>query len=569
MRTTIHPILASGLLLALLAPVTWAQPSDEVRPNGMTEREYQNRKKELRDEISHWEAEYARFRDDATGFEGIWQHDGVRTYIRREGEAPVVGPYGGEVTIVHEGDTLTVEGKVRLEGRNSGKWEGKGAVPSGSTLDAAFEASIADGAGQARYRLQDDGTMTVSWQSDAQSGDAPKAKGEGRLKRTYELSQAEVETKLYELNQELQFLRYPRGLPTSYTASSGKVDLHFTPTVEYDPQGVEHQVVEMIGGAEKSIDLCLFEFSLMRVARALVAAKDRGVLVRMVYDNREDDQPAVHFIKEHGIEAHSDGRSAYMHNKFVVIDGKTVWTGSTNISPGGIYVADNHCFTFSSPSLAKQYTTEFEEMFVDGEFGPRSPHNTDNGWQRVDRYTKVQAYFAPEDHAMDRLVELVKGARKSIRFIAFAYTSDSLYQAMVERMHAGVTVEGIFESRHAGWADIKIGPLHAEGANVRFDRNPDALHHKVVIIDDAIVVSGSFNFSDNADSQNDENMIVVQSRAVARTFKREFDTLMASTDPDDERIATSGMGSGPVASHDDADDAEGDTAGLSGSLEDR
>jgi phosphatidylserine/phosphatidylglycerophosphate/cardiolipin synthase-like enzyme len=305
-------------------------------------------------------------------------------------------------------------------------------------------------------------------------------------------------------------------------------------------------VIDLIGDAKVSIDLAVFEFSLPRVANALVAAKERGVKIRMVYDNREEEQPAIAILKEAEIPIRSDARSAYMHNKFIVIDKRTVWTGSTNLAPGGIYTADNNCICFRHPGLAGIYTTEFEEMFVEGQFGRTSPANTSHAWQAVDTGVKAQVFFAPEDNAMDRVIEMVKGAKKSIKFIAFAYTSDSLFEAMKERLGAGVKIEGLFESFHAGWAKIKIGPLHAAGAKVRFDTNPDTLHHKVIIVDDRYVLTGSFNFSDGADRNNDENLMVLDNIAIAAAFTKEFESLMSTTSPDDPRVATSGMGGGIV-----------------------
>ena len=53
------------------------------------------------------------------------------------------------------------------------------------------------------------------------------------------------------------------------------------------------------------------------------------------------------------------------------------------------------------------------------------------------------------------------------------------------------------------------------------------MHHKVIIIDDRIVIFGSFNFSDNADTQNDENLLIVDSPDIARAFKAEFERVLA------------------------------------------
>ncbi len=544
---------------ALLWPsAASAQPDGPrfERPNGMTEREYQNRKKELRDEIDRVLAELARFGEHATGFEGVWRITGTRTFVRRAGEQPQLAPLEGEVVMTAKGEVFEIKGKVSLVGGRGNRWQEEGSVAAGGwELVTRYDSTIGK-VGDATYERQQDGSLTVRWASDEQEDGRPKARGVGRGERVFgDMDQADVEKRLFELNRELQYLRYPRPEPTSYDARSGKVKLRFTPTVEYDPDGVEQQVVDMIGEATTSIDLCLFEFALPRVAHALVAAHQRGVKVRMVYDDREEEQPAVHIIEAAGIATRSDARSALMHNKFIVIDGERVWTGSTNVAPGGIYVADNHAFTFESEGLAAIYTREFEEMFTDNAFGPTSPKNTDHTPVEIDRYTSVEVWFAPEDGAMDRLVEVVKTAKRSIKFMAFAYTSEALYNAMLERMQDGVEVTGVFESRHAGWKDIKTGPLHAAGATVRFDRNPDTLHHKVLIIDGETVISGSFNFTDSADRSNDENMFIVRSRSVARAFERELERIISVTDPDDERIPTAGMDSSHVASRDADDDA--------------
>jgi phosphatidylserine/phosphatidylglycerophosphate/cardiolipin synthase-like enzyme len=64
--------------------------------------------------------------------------------------------------------------------------------------------------------------------------------------------------------------------------------------------------------------------------------------------------------------------------------------------------------------------------------------------------------------------------------------------------------------------------MQAQGLDVWQDGNPYTLHHKVFIIDDSVVVLGSFNFSDNADEANDENMLVIHSPEIAAEFGQEF-----------------------------------------------
>ena len=65
--------------------------------------------------------------------------------------------------------------------------------------------------------------------------------------------------------------------------------------------------------------------------------------------------------------------------------------------------------------------------------------------------------------------------------------------------------------------------MYCAGVPVLQDGNPRTFHHKVLIIDKNIVVTGSFNFSRNADESNDENVIIIQNPEIAAEYLKEFD----------------------------------------------
>ena len=68
-------------------------------------------------------------------------------------------------------------------------------------------------------------------------------------------------------------------------------------------------------------------------------------------------------------------------------------------------------------------------------------------------------------------------------------------------------------------------PLYCAKAPVRQDGNPAFMHHKVIIIDDHIVVTGSLNFTDNADQQNNENVIIIDNADIAKLYVQDFQEL--------------------------------------------
>lgn len=492
---------------------------------------------ELRTEIDRHIAAYARYRPGATGFEGLWELSGERTHHRRGGDASA--GYAGELLIdsFEDGEVL-IEGKVRLDGRSVGKWEGSGKVGADGVLRTTYSSTVG-GEGTAEYAFDERGRLKVTWRSHQGGRSAPTYTGEGLARRTIDLSREALERRLHELHARERAHRYPRPQAERFRSRRGTVQVDFLPDVVYAPGGVEERVVRLIDGARESVDVCVFELSLLPVAQALVRAHARKVAVRVVHDDRVEGDPALELLRKNGVPLRSDARSAYMHNKFLVVDREQVWCGSTNLSRSGVYESDNNAVLVRSRPLAARFRREFEEMYVDGQFGVTSPANTDHAWIELEPGISAQVYFAPEDQVLARLIELVRGARKKVEFLAFAFTSDPLADAMIERVQDGVAVSGVFEARHARWNATVIRRLHRAGADVRVDVNPGSLHHKVIVIDDELVCTGSFNFSESAERTNDEHMLVLRGPEVARAFGREVAAILAMTDPDDPRISAS------------------------------
>jgi len=302
--------------------------------------------------------------------------------------------------------------------------------------------------------------------------------------------------------------------------------VYFTdPVIPFDDVtsgGIENNLIALINNANSSIDAAMFEFNLDNVAQALIAAHQRGVQVRIVYDNEHtEDDPQIDDVIAAGIPAVPDERSAFMHNKFYVIDQQIVWTGSTNITINDVYRNNNNAVVIVSPEVALNYTTEFEEMFLRGEFGARSTANTPYPGTAVGDMW-VETYFAPEDDVMTQLISLVSEAQQSIHFMAFSYTDYPLAETMMERGSAGADVRGVFESRGANTDSSECPTMLEAGYDVRLDANPRTFHHKVIIIDGAIVATGSFNYSTNAAESNDENLLILHNPQIAALYEQEF-----------------------------------------------
>jgi phosphatidylserine/phosphatidylglycerophosphate/cardiolipin synthase-like enzyme len=334
----------------------------------------------------------------------------------------------------------------------------------------------------------------------------------------------------------------PEKAPTIVAPASDKLpawlQVYFTnpnPPDQVD-SGIDKVAVQAVDNAVQTIDVTSFDFTLPGFTNALVDASNRGVKVRVVLDEvngayylKASESPtgkafdALKTLASAKIKVVDGGRSnGLMHDKIIIVDGKTLIMGSWNMSYNDTFRNNNNMLVINDPQLIANYQAKFDELYVDKRFGAKAVVQALNPELILDG-VQVENYFSPTDHVMDKLVAYVKSAKRSVRFMIFTYTDARLASAMIERFNAGVKVEGVIENRGAQYGALPT--LFCANLPVKTDGNKYTMHHKVIIIDDNIVVSGSFNFTQAADKANDDNILVIHSPAVAALYLGEFDRL--------------------------------------------
>jgi phosphatidylserine/phosphatidylglycerophosphate/cardiolipin synthase-like enzyme len=159
---------------------------------------------------------------------------------------------------------------------------------------------------------------------------------------------------------------------------------------------------------------------------------------------------------------------------------------------------------------------------VNKRFGSGSPANTPYPTFSLNG-TLLEVYFSPDDGTAARLLALIQEARESIYFLAYSFTSDELADALIAQARAGLRVEGVLERSQAeSNYGAQFERLRQAGIEVRLDGNPRSMHHKVIVLDDEVVVTGSYNFSNSAETKNDENTLIIHSPEIAASFLSEF-----------------------------------------------
>ena len=143
------------------------------------------------------------------------------------------------------------------------------------------------------------------------------------------------------------------------TAQGAVIENAFSPR-----QGATDLIVKTIGEAKHSIYVAAYYFTSYPIARALVAAHARGVDVKLVMDGHQKFLRAVDYLHENGIVTRMNRHYAIMHDKFMIIDGATLETGSFNFTRAAEYEnAENVLVVRDSPGLIKSYERQWSHLW--------------------------------------------------------------------------------------------------------------------------------------------------------------------------------------------------------------
>jgi phosphatidylserine/phosphatidylglycerophosphate/cardiolipin synthase-like enzyme len=139
------------------------------------------------------------------------------------------------------------------------------------------------------------------------------------------------------------------------------VEIH----VGFSPDGgAEKLVVHTINGAQSELLVAAYTFTSKPIASALIEAQRRGINVQVVLDQSQlgGQYSAARFLANAGIAVRIDRRHQIMHNKYMIVDGKNIQTGSYNYTTSAAQKnAENAVFLGDLPELAKRYREDWQK----------------------------------------------------------------------------------------------------------------------------------------------------------------------------------------------------------------
>lgn len=122
--------------------------------------------------------------------------------------------------------------------------------------------------------------------------------------------------------------------------------------------------------------------------------------------------------------------------------------------------------------------------------------------------TRPEVHFSPRGGCTETVVRELNSARISILIQAYSFTSAPIAQAIIDAAKRGVKVEAVLDKSNRTDKYSAATFLKNEGCNVRIDAKHAIAHNKIIIIDERVVLTGSFNFTKQAEESNAENLLV-------------------------------------------------------------
>jgi len=267
---------------------------------------------------------------------------------------------------------------------------------------------------------------------------------------------------------------------SSTVYDNGNLDVHFCPEDD-----CESKVANLIASANESIDCAFYSLNSDKISKAI---EENNVKKRFVF-NKD--------IKYH---------KGLMHNKFCIIDESIVFTGSYN--PNGLNYRNNIAI-IESEHLAKNYLDEFNELY-----------NLKFSKGSKVKYPKVyvndiliENYFCPEDSCDVKVKEVLAASEESVYFFIFSFTDHEIAEILLEK-----NIYGLLESgQNSKWS------VYPKFKNLDVELyTKGVMHNKVFVIDNKIVITGSWNPTKNGSENNDENLLIIHSEEIAKKYVEKF-----------------------------------------------
>lgn len=326
----------------------------------------------------------------------------------------------------------------------------------------------------------------------------------------------------------------------------GGIEFYAGPPVLGGPDDLDAVIRTFIGGATTNLLVAVQELGSRSIAQAILAAKAEKVHAQVILEgdylvqdppvadpwtaggDNEENRTIHAALLRAGVDVITDLNPAIFHQKFIVRDpGRptaAVLTGSTNFTltdtgtnPAGGGTGKvgnnlNHVLVLHGQRATDQYTAEFERLRT-GTFGALHERAEPRPAEFRLAHLRVKPLFAPEHGPEMEIMKQMLKSKTSIDFAMFTFAQSSGIDDTMFRLVPSLTrIRGVLDRAQGAQAWAATQPLKAAGVQLYQNRPGTGVrkvHHKLMVVDERLVIAGSFNYTDPANTLNDENIVVL------------------------------------------------------------
>lgn len=316
-------------------------------------------------------------------------------------------------------------------------------------------------------------------------------------------------------------------------------------------------LVRAIDGARMSLQLLLYDFNLPDVLSAIQRARERRVAIQVVLDEGHafpskpgwSPSPQIQdLLGDSGIEVRVlRGLANYgtLHNKIGIFDQRSVEFGSFNWTKSADTKNYENALFTTDPKRVALYRRYWDWVWsnaqpADGPHGAPSlsagPPQAEDKPVGFNGASFPPAAFSPGGGTLDMILEAIRSSRASIDIAMFSFTQQEVADALLEQKQNGVRVRLVVDKSQSRSSPAVHNFLRSNGFELRVcsgKGDMGVMHNKYAVFDGALLETGSYNWTKNAESNNFENADFSDESSLVGAFAKNFEALWDIAKPDD------------------------------------
>ncbi|BBJ27352.1 phospholipase D-like domain-containing protein [Athalassotoga saccharophila] len=289
-----------------------------------------------------------------------------------------------------------------------------------------------------------------------------------------------------------------------------------------DAGNLKKSLVDLIDSAHMSIHIAIYSVDDEDIIAILKKKIDENVDVRIVMEGENYLKSLKHLYP---LDVVADPpTNGLMHSKYVIVDGRYVWCGSSNFTKSSFYKDFNNAVIFDSYELANVFENDFQRM-RNGFFSSKENEQTNFLVEGI----KVEVRFSPSKDSFDLILDKLKRAKSEIDVAIYSFSDPRIGLFLAYLDQKGVKVRVIADEEWNSSSYSFIPKMKEFDFVKKYKVIDGLLHDKYVIIDpngsDPVVITGSYNLTLSAERKNSEVVLFIYSKEIALEYLKNFNSI--------------------------------------------